>query len=223
VPKTVSIRSRKANAGVEVVVERLARDIQSGTIAPGRWLKQIELERRYKATRITVRRALDRLTQSRMVAHVPNRGYHAHEPDGRFAQEIQEIRLMLELAAAEKIVANATTGNVRKLRAIALKFDALSAGGSLIELYETNLRFHAELIALAANDELSALVTSLRNRLSSAPASQWQTRERILQSSREHFAIVDAVEKRRTQDLRAAIRAHIMRSGGPKRIRKTRA
>src|ERR1700730_17792763 len=179
-----------------VVPERIAGDIQSGVLAPGMWLKQIDLEKRYRCSRLEIRRALDRLAQRRLVKHILNRGYHVFQPEGRQETEITEIRCILETAAVDSIVANADRAAIERLAAHARRFDKLILSGTILEQYETNLVFHQELLGLCDNRELVNLVTDLRARTSSAPASQWRTRARIEQSAREHHAIVELLAAR---------------------------
>ncbi len=210
-------RTQAAGAGDEAVTptpgdvtELILQDIMAGILAPGSWLKQIDLERRYGCTRQEVRRALDRLAQKRLVQHVPNRGYHVHAPDGRQASEIAEIRLILEIGVAGRIVLNAGAPDVAQLRHLANEFDRLVLEGTLMELYEANLAFHSALLALAGNRELVELVTDIRRRTSSAPVSQWRTRARIEQSGREHHQMIAAIERRDGDALKDAITHHIL-------------
>jgi DNA-binding GntR family transcriptional regulator len=192
------------------LIDRIARDIQSGALAPGMWLKQIDLEQRYAATRPNVRRALDRLMEKRLVRHAPNRGYHVFEADGRQVEELLELRLFLETAAAEKIVANATPDALRDLTALAVCFDELTITGSLLELYETNLAFHRRILELSHNAELVNLVGELRRRMSSAMGAQWRTHARIELSGREHHEMLAAIAEKNTPRLRDVVRAHIL-------------
>jgi DNA-binding GntR family transcriptional regulator len=191
------------------IAELIARDIQSGALAPGMWLKQIDLEEHYGCTRLEIRKALDRLAQRRLVQHLPNRGYHVFEPDGTQATEILEIRCILETAAVDSIIANADAAAVERLSALARRFDALILDGTILEQYETNLAFHGALLDLCANRELVALVSDLRGRISSAPATQWRTRARIEQSAREHHAIVAALAARDAAQLKRVLALHI--------------
>lgn len=55
------------------VTDLLLQDMLTDTLPAGSWLKQIDLEQRYDCTRPEIRRALDRLTQRRLVQHIPNR------------------------------------------------------------------------------------------------------------------------------------------------------
>ena len=191
------------------VTDLILHDILAGVLAPGVWLKQIDLEQRYQSSRPEVRRALDRLVQRRLVEHVPNRGYHVFEPDGRQAMEVSDIRVILETAVADKIVANASELTTKKLRDLAHRFDDLIMNGTMIELYEANLAFHRELLALCGNSELVNLVTEIRQRTSSAPVSQWKTRARIEQSSREHHQMIDALAAKDIEELKRVIVLHI--------------
>ena len=191
------------------VTDLILHDILAGVLAPGVWLKQIDLEQRYQSTRPEVRRALDRLVQRRLVEHVPNRGYHVYEPDGRQATEVSDIRVILETAVADKIVANASQLTTKKLRDLAHRFDDLIMNGTMIELYEANLAFHRELLALCGNSELVNLVTEIRQRTSSAPVSQWKTRARIEQSSREHHQMIDALAAKDIEELKRVTVLHI--------------
>jgi DNA-binding GntR family transcriptional regulator len=194
------------------VTELILQDILAGSLPPGTWLKQIDLERRYNCGRPEVRRALDRLVQKRLVEHIPNRGYHVHEQDGRRAQEVSDIRVILEVAVCDRIIANASKADTGNLRVLALRFDDLVLNGTMLELYEANLAFHRYLLALAGNQELVELITEIRQRTSSAPVSQWRTRARIEQSGREHQQMVDAIEERDIAKLMELTRRHILQA-----------
>ncbi|PZM15509.1 GntR family transcriptional regulator [Rhizobium tubonense] len=191
------------------VTDFILQDILTGALPPGTWLKQVDLERRYGCTRPEVRRALDRLSQKRLVEHVPNRGYHVFEPDGRRAQEVSDIRVILETAVADTIISRASAESITRLRRLARHFDEMTLTGTVLELYEANLAFHRELLTLGGNQELVDLVTEIRQRTSSAPVSQWRTRARIEQSGREHHMMIDAIEKRSPADFKRLVELHI--------------
>ena len=189
--------------------ELLARDIHSGLFGLGTWLKQIDLEERYGCTRIEVRRALDKLVLKRLVQHIPNRGYHVYRPDQRQSDEIRDVRVVLESAAADSIVENADPAAIGELRALAQRFSDLVFDGTLLEQYEANIAFHVRMAKLCSNRELANLILEFRSRGPSAPLEQWKTRARIEKSSREHFQMVDRVEARDLAGLKALIRVHI--------------
>jgi DNA-binding GntR family transcriptional regulator len=192
-----------------VVADLITRDVRAGVFAPGTWLKQIDLEVRYGCGRPDVRRALDYLTQKRLVQHVPNRGYHVFMPDSEQTAHILELRIILETAAVDSIVASATPAAVERLRHRARLFDDMIVHGTILDQYEANLAFHHELLGLCPNPELINLVAELRGRTSSALAGQWSTRARVEQSGREHHAMVDALAAGNVPRLKEIIALHI--------------
>jgi DNA-binding GntR family transcriptional regulator len=214
----------KADMSRDNLVDVMAKDIQAGVFTPGTWLKQIDLENRYGATRMDVRRALDQLALKRLVRHVQNRGYHVHALDDRQADEIREVRIVLETAAAESIVENATAADLKALRALAQKFADLVLTGTILEQYGANVAFHIRLLKLCANQELVNIALDMRGRGPSAPATQWKTRARIEQSGREHFLMIDAIEAEDAPALRRILTAHIRQSEAeePSRIQPPR-
>lgn len=201
---------RKSNTGVEIsLADRLARDIQSGVFGTGAWLKQIDLQERYDAKRLDVRRALDHLTQRRVIQHVPNRGYHVHAADDEHQDHIRDIRVLLEVGAAADLMPNVTDAKVARMRALAERFASLLLHGTLLEQYEVNLEFHATLYDMCSNRELVALIHDMRGRGVAAPATQWTTRARIEKSVGEHFEIVAALEARDVARLQRIIGEHV--------------
>lgn len=203
-------RTKSGEGRHDALANALAGAIQAGALAPGEWLKQIDIEQRYAAKRMDVRRALDRLVQKRLVMHQPNRGYHVVKPDGRLAQEIRDVRVILETGAVDAIVARVRDEDVAQMQRLAQRFDALLPGGTIIDLHDANIAFHGRLLGLCGNPELVLLVEELRGRIPSAGAGQWQKRSRIEQSNREQFAMVEALAARDAGALRTLIRAHIL-------------
>jgi DNA-binding GntR family transcriptional regulator len=200
---------KRSKKPIEDLGNRIALDIQSGVLGPGTWLKQIDLEARYKCTRINLRRALDQLVVKRLVQHVPNRGYHVYTSDPRRYAELQDIRVALELRAAELIMASVTPADLRDLRALAQHFDDLLLKGTVFEQYDANIAFHKRLLDNCTNRELAGLIMEIRSRGPSAPLYEWKTHERMELSSREHFAMVEALKGRQLARLQKLTAAHI--------------
>ena len=210
-PKTraAAVAEPRDAAPLAALVDRIAVDIQAGVYTPGTWLKQIDLEARYGCTRMDLRRALDQLVAKRLVEHVHNRGYHVYEADSRVYAELHDIRLVLELRAAELVYQHATPADVRELRRLAKRFEALLPGGTVFEQYDANIAFHVRWLEVCSNRELRELIMEIRRRGPSAPIFQWKSRARIEQSSREHLAMVDALEERQLARLQKLVREHI--------------
>ncbi|MBV7481406.1 GntR family transcriptional regulator [Bordetella sp. BOR01] len=191
------------------LADRIAQDIQAGVFSAGSWLKQIDLQERYDATRLEVRRALDQLASTRVVSHIPNRGYHVFERDAARDDQVRDIRKLLEVAAVEDLMPHVTKAKLAELRGLAERFQGLLSSGTLLELYDVNMAFHTAMYNMCRNRELVALIYELRKRGPAAPAREWVTHQRIVQSAKEHFDIVDAMEARDLKRVQKAIRAHV--------------
>jgi DNA-binding GntR family transcriptional regulator len=189
---------------------RIERDINIGALSPGAWLKQIDLERRYGATRLDVRQTLDSLVARRLVTHVPNRGYHVREFDQRQISDIYEVRAILEVAAAEQLVAQVTDECLHTLARRAEAFEEATAHGTLLDQNEANLAFHHDLLAMCPNRELVELIMDMRQRIPLSVQRQWNSGARMAKSVKDHYRIIDALAARDTGLLKAITGDHIL-------------
>ena len=191
------------------MTDLLAADIRAGVFSPGSWLKQIDLQRRYDASRSEIRKTLETLFSKRIIRYEQNRGYYVHREDGRSIDEVRDIRIMLETSAADFMVQKVQPHHLDELAALAQRFMDQLKSEKIMEIYETNIAFHTAMLATSGNASLVDLVGELRLRTPPAPASQWFSFARIEQSGKEHFEMVDALAHKDAERLKAVIRAHI--------------
>ncbi|WP_321340833.1 GntR family transcriptional regulator [uncultured Cohaesibacter sp.] len=191
----------------------LTADIGSGLFSPGSWLKQIDLQRRYDASRSETRKALETLCNKRIIRYEPNRGYYVHHEDDVSIDEIRDIRIMLETSAADFMVHKVTDAQLDRLSQLAQRFMDQIRDHKITEIYETNIAFHTALLATSGNASLLELVSDLRLRIPPAPASQWSSYARIEQSGKEHCDMVDALAEKNADRLKKIIHAHIHQTG----------
>ena len=195
------------------VAEIMARDIRSGALSTGTWLKQVDVERRYQASRADVRRALEILLQRRLVEQIPERGFYVAEPDERRQRELREIRVTLEISMVDSIMENANGEKLAELREFARRFDHAVENGSVADRYESNQIFHVALASLCTNRELVKLIIDLRGYVPASPMSQWPDMARARLSSREHFAMIEAIRNGEGAELRRLFKVHIIPPG----------
>ncbi|HWX48347.1 MAG TPA: GntR family transcriptional regulator [Roseomonas sp.] len=191
----------------------IAHDIHAGLLPPGTWLKQIDLQERYGRSRGDVRRALDKLVAQRLVQQVRNSGYRVHPLDPQRLDELRQVRLILEGAAAETMVGRADAAMLARLRGLATAFSLAVEHRSILDQHEANQAFHRALLELCPNAELVRLIREARLRMPSAPMSQWPERGWVEESARHHHAMVDALEAGDRDAFCAMVRAHIRPTG----------
>lgn len=191
------------------VADAIARDIRSGLLGAGAWLKQVDLEARYSASRGDVRRALDILAVKHLVQQIPERGFYVLGVDEHRRHELREVRALLEVGTARHIVANATEEALSHLASCAARFRNSLETGDARERYEANHAFHVALTSLCSNKELANLVIELRDRLPTTRLTQWQTLARAQKSANEHFEMIKAIRARDVAGLEELIGRHI--------------
>ncbi len=87
------------------VEQQLRRDILFGTFAPGERLLASDLTRRYAVSLTPLREALQRLATDGLLTMTPQRGVKVTPLSLRNAQEIYELRCILEPLALRKSLA----------------------------------------------------------------------------------------------------------------------
>ncbi|MBD3846178.1 GntR family transcriptional regulator [Bosea sp. SSUT16] len=194
-------RADLANAIAEAIRLRMYR--------PGEWLRQIDLEERFEATRFDVRGALDELTARKTIEHVPNRGYRVAEIDMKTYQEIVAIRVMLETAAAERAVARIDEAGIARLDELAAQFSAAVLTGSRTEQSEINHAFHQLMYSFCGNAVLQETIWALRDRGRGSRITVWSSHESLLRSDREHYAMMEALKARDAGRLAALVATHV--------------
>ena len=85
-------------------LEALRRDIITGTLEPGRWLRLIDLRQRYDTGTSPLREALSKLAAEQLVVQEANRGFRVPPLDETEFRDVLGLRRQLEPWAAGKSV-----------------------------------------------------------------------------------------------------------------------
>ncbi|MFJ5368052.1 GntR family transcriptional regulator [Bosea sp. CER48] len=206
---------KRENAGTRraILANEIAQAIRLRMFRPGEWLRQIDLEERFQATRFDVRSALDELAVRKTIEHVPNRGYRVAEVDMKTYKEIQATRIVLEAAAAEGIAARIDAAAIARLTEVAAQFSAVVLTGSRTEQSEINRAFHQLLYSFCGNAVLEEMIWSLRDRERGTQMTVWSSHDALLRSDSEHYAMIEALKAGDARRLAGVIAEHI-RTGG---------
>lgn len=206
-------KTRNASTRRAALANEIAQAIRLRMFRPGEWLRQIDLEERFQATRFDVRAALDELSVRKTIEHVPNRGYRVTAIDMRTYEQIQAARQILEPAAAAGIVAQIDAASILRLAALAKRFSDSVSAGSRTEQSEINRAFHELMYSFCGNAVVEELIWGLRDRSRGSQITVWISHESLLQSDREHHEMVEAVQSRDAGRLSQLIGRHITKVG----------
>ena len=196
-----------------MLANEIAQAIRLRAFRPGEWLRQIDLEERFQATRFDVRSALDELAVRKTIEHVPNRGYRVAEVDLKTYEEILATRIILERATAEGIVAQIDDAAIARLDAMAAQFSAAVTTGSRTEQSEINRAFHQFMYSFCGNAVLEEMIWGLRDRERGTQVTVWSSHEALLRSDREHHAMIEALKAGDAPRLARVIAEHIATGG----------
>ncbi|MCY4261011.1 MAG: FCD domain-containing protein, partial [Rhodobacteraceae bacterium] len=181
-----------------------------------------DLAEQFNVGRNAVRRALADLEASGVILRHVGRGTFVRDPhaDGGSSEstnsrsinpaEIMEVRLLLEPAMAELIVARASQVELESLQKLV---DRGGAARNMAEFEQWDSRFHNALVELAKNDYLAGLLGEIHAIRQEAAWGKLKrrglTNDRRAAYQIEHKAIVGALLDRDAETAQSAIRAHL--------------
>ncbi|GAA2746342.1 GntR family transcriptional regulator [Terrabacter aerolatus] len=196
----------------DAVVEAVRAGVTAGELLPGETYSVYQLAELLEVSRSPVREALLRLAEAGLVQIDRNRGFRVVLPQAHDIEEIFDIRLALEPAAARRAAEQATDDEHAAIRAA---FEALSASiGDEDRFWRADQHLHDRLVRAGGNHRAAAIIERLRatTALLGPPTT---TAGRTLAEIRdEHEPIVSAVLGRRGDDAESAMRDHLQHTGG---------
>lgn len=200
------VRPRRALAA------EIATAIRGGEYRIGEWLRQVDLEERFGATRFDIRAALAELVLRHTVEHVPNRGFRVAAPDRQRVRDTLLVRAMLEVEAALGALPHLDAAALQLLEEKADAFDRAISDGTPGAQSATNLDFHDTLYAFCPNKALVDLAIEVRDRYRMWPLVLWPSMRALRHSAEGHREILAALHAGEAAALAASVRAHILNS-----------
>ncbi len=214
------------------VAEQLREAVLDGTLAAGSALPaERELGEQFGVSRTTVREALRALqAQGLIVASGPTAPLRVAAPEalstgtvrdalvhllrlGRVPlADLVELRCALETAAVEAAARRRPRPDLSAARA---EVEAMRAAGDDVERYErSDVRFHLALVGASGNEALHLVMLAVRDSIAAhlldalrALPDPHATLERL---TREHDALLDAVEARDPEGAAELMRDHVL-------------
>jgi DNA-binding GntR family transcriptional regulator len=147
------------------VLDTLRQAIIDGRLAPGARLTERELTEMLGVSRTVVREALRSLEAEGLVHVIPNKGPVVRELSRAEAEDLYQIRAVLEGLAARLFVQHASAEQVEQLEhSLAVVVEAYDSGDAA-RVLETKNRFYDVLFAGAGSETLSSMLATLHARI----------------------------------------------------------
>lgn len=145
--------------------EGLRKAILSGRYDAGERLKERQLMETLGVSRTLLREALRQIEAEGLVTLVPNRGPVVSVLSYEDAEEIYEVRGILEGQACVGFVLRASSSHVRKLQGVFAELKRAAQAGDVLRTLELSSDFYDVILEGSGNKVLSSMLKLLHNRI----------------------------------------------------------
>jgi phosphonate utilization transcriptional regulator len=216
-----AIRLVQSNSLAMLVEREIERMILAGDLPAGSKLTEANIALELGVSRGPVREAFRALEASGLVQLEKNRGVYVRQISVREADEIFELRAVLDEFVGRRLAETATSAQLRELRQIVERMEKATTRNDVDAYLAANLDFHDRLVELTGNAKLLNTYRRLVNELSLFRRTTLAQGGRMPASTREHREIVDRIAARQAAAAGRALHDHAMASR--ERMRKAYA
>ena len=195
------------------VYDELRKALIEGTYPPGSRMTEQDVASRVGVSRTPVREAMRRLEAEGLVSVVPHHGAFVRTWSDDDAEDVFELRLLIEALVAERAAENVGTAQLVRLRSLAeaqISEAERRHAGYLERIANLNSQFHQTLQDAAASDRIKATLTSLNEVPIVLQTFRDYSTDDLLRSAHHHLEIVQALEARDGTWAATVMRSHVL-------------
>jgi len=197
----------------EKVYKKLLNDILKGRFYPGQRLVEKELIDKYKISKTPLREALIKLERVGIVEKNINRGFLVKRILCEDAEEIYELREIIDGLAVRKIIENITEEKKQKIEKIVHDMELCIRDNTIDKYLELDKYFHMILTELSGNKRLIEIMKNLNFQISMLLKTSIKLPKRgINVSFSEHKIIFEAIVNKNFIKAEEAAKKHIRRT-----------
>lgn len=197
----------------ETIAEQLADEIIRRQIVPGTRLDEQSLADRFGVSRSPIRDALRTLAATRLVDHVPRRGFTVAEVDSTELDALFEAAGEIEALCARLCAHRAGPVERKRIELIYQSMEKAVQSGDAKVYAALNEELHRTIHAGARNRTLEEVAQGLRRRMAPFRSTLFFTADNRMRSSQdEHAALVRAIQARDAEAAGWAMHEHAAHS-----------
>ena len=191
------------------VAERLRLLIDSGELAPGTRLNEIELCNTMGVSRTPLREAIRSLATEGLIELQPNRGAIVSIVSQEDVTEILPIMASLEGLGGRLAAMHMDQSKIAQVRKIHDQMIAHYKNNEVAEYFETNRLIHELITEGSGNQTLVDTINSLSAKVRRARFSAQMTKESWAKAVSEHEEMIAALEAQDPDRLEAILVQHV--------------
>lgn len=196
-----------------VVRDEILASILRGEFRPGERITEPTIASRLGVSRVPVRDALRDLEHMGLVESKKHAGVLVRQLSTQETRDLYQLRSVLDAFAGRLAAAAADPALIGMLEQQLASMDAAVLARDVMAYYEANLHFHWDLINASGNREICHIYRGLVQKLHMARLRNLSTDVGILNSIKEHHAIVDAIKRKRADICEELMSSHVKAAG----------
>lgn len=198
----------------DAVYAQLKRDVADFKLVPGDRFSENALCERLGVSRTPVRQALFRLQQEGYVEVLFRSGWRVLPFDFEQFEQLYDLRLVLETAAAQHLCAAGARVDRERLDALAAIWlvPVAARSADAVQVAEWDEAFHCALVAAAGNAEMARVHRDVTERIRIIRRLDFTQQPRIAATYEEHAKILQAIQRKRGDQAALLLRSHIQTS-----------
>lgn len=183
-------------------------------IVPGQRLVFVDLAKQLNVSRTPVNNALGMLAQEGYLDFVPNQGYSVHKMTRKEAEDLYEIREVLEIGFIGNAVRKMTDAKLKKINQKKLDYENAVDKRVTRTLFILDTEFHLSIMEMAENDYLTLRYKSICQKIFLRFRTEELVLERIQEIIKEHNRLFEAIQVRDVERAKEFIKNHYKASKG---------
>jgi len=199
----------------DVVFDRLRDAILGGRLKAGQWLRQETLAQELGVSQMPVREALKRLVAEGLAVRIPYKGVKVVEFSPEDIVDICTVRLVLEGLAVRLATPLITDEELKRLKENLREQEGYTSQDQIARRRQLNTEFHLSICQASGRRYLVRLLEMLWRWFPSVMLYEGAFRQeellpaRMDREMREHWAMLEALERRDAQQAEEETHRHI--------------
>ncbi|MFW2366450.1 MAG: GntR family transcriptional regulator [Desulforhopalus sp.] len=190
------------------VYNRIMKLMLDYEIVPGQRLVFVDLANQLKVSRTPVNNALSILAQEGYLDFVPNQGYSVRRLSKKDAEELYQIREVLEVGFIEQAIQNMTEKRLANVEKQKLAYEKAISDRVHRNLFILDTEFHLAILDMAGNRILSTRYNDLSQKIFLRLRIEELKIDRIDQIRIEHQQLYEALSLRDVERAKGLIMVH---------------